>query len=334
MSGVLTLSGGDLVILRDISSQFYLQAGQDTDPTAAVAKLVSGNLTALQPSVYFQVHSTPINGFWTITTVANAQYLKVDTSATGNQNKLTWVSTNPSNELVVDKSPYYFSFTQVAGFDSPVLYVLGTYYNGGMTLQQPGGPGTDLIFGMPQAIAGTQPEVSFEVTVPSGPPAGIGAQALELLDLATPTGGGSSSGVTPSTAPPVDGWAVAFIVLIAFLAVVALAYGFFMMVKFYNYSNVRQADRPPQKTDNPDAPATNDNDNDNEETEKEKAKTSETKPPESTPSSTKATEDKSGGGEVENDWSSEASVSSPYNLPSPYVLADASSGSGTFGLGL
>src|SRR5579871_2722630 len=67
MSGILKLANNDLLILRDVASQYYLQAGQDSDPMNATAKLISGNLGVLQPSLFFQVHTTPIAGFWTIT---------------------------------------------------------------------------------------------------------------------------------------------------------------------------------------------------------------------------------------------------------------------------
>lgn len=242
MSGVLQLSNNDLVILRDVASQYYLQAGQDSDPMTAVAKLISGNIGGLlQPSLYFQVHSTPIQGFWTITTVATNKFLKVDTSATGNQSKLTWVDTNPSSDFVMDKSPFYFSFTQVAGTDSPVLYVLGSYYQGGLTLQQPDGAGTDPSFAMPQAIPGSIPEISFEVTVANEAPSSL---ALNAMDLVSPVnlggaGVGSSSASSAGTTK-VDGWAVAFIILIAVLALIALGYGIYMLYRYYTRGETKK----------------------------------------------------------------------------------------------
>lgn len=246
MSGVLQLSNNDLIVLRDVASQYYLQAGQDSDPMTAVAKLISGNIGGLlQPSLYFQVHSTPIQGFWTITTIATGKFLKVDTSSTGNHNKLSWVDTNPSSDFVMDKSPFYFSFTQVPGFDAPVLYVLGTYYQGGMTLQQPEGAGTDPVFAMPQAIPGTTPEISFEVTVPIEPPNNLGKLAMNALDLNSPTAGATMAGSSSSSsssggATTVDGWAVAFIILIAVLALLALGYGIYMLYKYYTRGETKK----------------------------------------------------------------------------------------------
>lgn len=243
MSGVLTLTNNDLLILRDVASQYYLQAGQDSDAMNSVAKLISGNLGMLQPSLFFQVHSTPITGFWMITTVATGKWLKVDTSASGNQNKLTWVDTNPNADFVIDKTPFFFSFTQVPGYDSPMLYVLGTYHNGGMTLQQPDGAGSDPVFALPQAIPGTTPEISFEVTVPEQPPPNLGKKALLALDLNSPTVGamdassGGAASITSSASTSggttVDGWAIAFIVLISVLALIALGYGLYMLSRYY-----------------------------------------------------------------------------------------------------
>jgi hypothetical protein len=250
-AGVLQLSNNDLIVLRDVASQYYLQAGQDSDPMTAVAKLISGNIGGLlQPSLYFQVHTTPIQGFWTITTIATGKFLKVDTSSTGNHNKLSWVDTNPSSDFVMDKSPFYFSFTQVPGFDAPVLYVLGTYYNGGMTLQQPDGAGSDAVFLPPQAIPGTAPEISFEVTVPNEPPNNLGKIAMNALDLNSPPAGGASIGrmgmmagsssSSSSGGTAVDGWAVAFIILIAVLALIALGYGIYMLYKYYTRGEIKK----------------------------------------------------------------------------------------------
>ena len=239
MSGVLTLSNNDLLIFRDVASQYYLQAGHDSDAMNSVAKLISGNLGMLQPSLFFQVHSTPITGFWMITTVATGKWLKVDTSASGNQNKLTWVDTNPSADFVIDKTPFFFSFTQVPGYDLPMLYVLGTYHNGGMTLQQPEGAGSDPVFALPQAIPGTTPEISFEVTVPEQPPAtakGLLSLGLDAADAndASSGGGVSASSSTASSGQSVDPWAIAFIVLISVLAVIALGYGLYMLYRYYS----------------------------------------------------------------------------------------------------
>lgn len=239
MSGVLTLSNNDLLILRDVASQYYLQAGHDSDALNSVSKLISGNLGMLQPSVYFQVHETPLTGFWTITTVATGKWLKVDTSASKNQYKLSWVDTNPSVDFVIDKSPYYFSFSQVPGIDSPILYVLGSYYNGGMTLQQPEGAGSDPIFSLPAAIPGTAPEISFEVTVPDSLPSNINQKAFVGLDLNSPAVGDkslttlSTSSASSGTTTAVDGWAIAFIVLISVLALLILFYGFYMLFNYY-----------------------------------------------------------------------------------------------------
>lgn len=251
---MLYLANNDLLIFRDVASQYYLEVGQSGESTSATARLISGNLSMLQSSLYFQVHTTPITGFWTITSVATGKFLKVDTSITGNQNKLSWTDTNPSNDFVVDKSPYYFSFTQVPGTrahdtpNGPVLYVLGTYYNGGLTMQLPGGAGSDPIFAFPQAVPGTPPEITFEITVPTALPTTLSKTTLEGLALnpsAAAAAGlaGGAGGVISSSGgggSGINGWAIAFIVLISILALIVLAYGIYMLYKYYTSRQVKR----------------------------------------------------------------------------------------------
>jgi hypothetical protein len=269
MSGVLYLANNDLLIFRDVASQYYLEVGQNGDSTSATARLISGNLSMLQSSLYFQVHTTPITGFWTITSVATGKFFKVDTSVTGNQNKLSWTDTNPSSDFVVDKSPYYFSFTQVPGAraaDSPVLYVLGTYYNGGLTMQLPGGAGSNPIFGFPQAVPGTPPEITFEITVPTALPTTLSKTTLETLNLnstaASAAGlAGAAVGMVSSSgggSSGINGWAIAFIVLISILALIVLAYGIYMLYKYYSSRHAKRQgiESPVTVTTTPTPPST------------------------------------------------------------------------------
>lgn len=208
------LSNHDVIVLRDVQTQYYLDAGQSD--AVAFAKLSPANVATLQPSLYFQVVETPVSGFWMIRCVASGQYWKVEGADTGNRNKLSWTDVAPTSDTVLDKTPYYFSFVQVPNAST---LVLGTYYNGGLSLQTSQGTGSDLIFGVPNSVPGTTPEVVFELSVQSGE---------TLAGLLLPSQAVSGQATSTTT---VDGWAVAFIVLIAALALVALAYGLWLVYK-------------------------------------------------------------------------------------------------------
>jgi hypothetical protein len=243
-------------VLRDVASQLYLQAGHEVEPLQAVATLVPGAIGGeLQPAVYFQAHQTPLTGFWMITSataVTRRKYLKVDTSASSNQNRLTWVDTSPNSEFVLDKTPYYFAFSHVPGHDAPPLFALATYHDQGLTLQRQ--PATDaakggLAFAVPQPVPGTPPEVAFEMTVAlkmpahlqaslealaqaAGPGSALAAGALaELTAWADPTAS-QQVGDVPATSS-VDGWAIAFIVLIGLLALIVLGFGIYVAYLHY-----------------------------------------------------------------------------------------------------
>jgi hypothetical protein len=232
---VNSLANNSIILLRDQASLDYMQAGQDADPTHAFARLTEGNLTSLQPSLYFQAKSTGVNGYWALKT-ASGKFLKVNIEPGLKQDQLQWVSTDPSSETVVDKSPFYFTFVPVPLSDSPSLYVLGTYYNGGMTLQQPGGPGADILMAAAQMTPGTAPELSFEVGVTSGIPMGLGSLDPRLNMLSnigdTDTGDSASSidsDITPTTtSTPVDAWAVALLVVLGLIAALLLGYLMYM----------------------------------------------------------------------------------------------------------
>jgi hypothetical protein len=246
MSGIATLAHGDSIVLRDQASSHYLQAGHDIDGPTTVARLVEGNLIGLQPTVYFRVLETRIKGFWMIKT-ATGKFLKVGSHVDMNHNRLIAVDMDPASDLVVDKSPYYFSFIQVPGTDAPILYVLGTYMNGGMTLQQPEGFSGDLRMSVPHAIPGTYPEVTFEIAITAHLGAataanqvGAGAFAalavggsVEAADAADVTTSSSSGAATAATAPAMDGWSIAFIVLMCLLVLLILGYVAWAMYRHY-----------------------------------------------------------------------------------------------------
>jgi hypothetical protein len=223
------LTGNSMILMRDQASLDYLQAGHDSDPSNAFARLTIGNLTMLQPSLYFQVKSTGVNGYWVLKT-ASGKYLKVNTEPGPKQDQIQWVSINPASETVVDKSPYYWSFLRVPLSAAPALYVMQTYYNGGMTLQQPEGPGTDILLAAPQLTPGRPPELSFEVGVTSGPTVGSVDPILSLMPMMTVETGAtgdssdSASDIVDPTSSSVDPWAIALIVVMCVVVALMLGY--------------------------------------------------------------------------------------------------------------
>lgn len=156
----MKLEHKSILLLRDQSSLDYLQAGEEN---SQFVKLATGNLLTLQPSLYFQALSTAHADYWIIKT-SNNQFLKVNTTPGPNLDQIRWVATDPQSPAVIDKSPYYFTFHRIVN-EEKALYVIGTYYNGGMTLQQPSGPGTALQMGKAEPIRGSAPEIVFEMAV-------------------------------------------------------------------------------------------------------------------------------------------------------------------------
>lgn len=150
--------------MRDIASSFYLQGGENIDPNGSFLKLVASDISTMQPSLYFRVHSTPFNGYWSIET-ATHQYLKVNTAPGPQLDMVRWTAVGPASDTVVDKSPYYFSFVHVSGTESPRLYIMKTFYNDGMVLSQPSGPGTALLMEPAQAQIGDAPSLCLEISV-------------------------------------------------------------------------------------------------------------------------------------------------------------------------
>lgn len=232
----ISLANNSIILLRDQASLDYLQAGQDAEPSNAFARLMQGNLTSLQPSLYFQVKATGAAGYWALKT-ASGKYLKVNVHPGPKQDQIQWVSTDPASETVVDKSPYYFAFLPVPLADSPSLYVLSSYYNGGMTLQQPAGPGTDLILSTAQLVPGTAPELSFEIGSTSGITASlaslnpqlnlapVGAAAAAAAAATGDSDSNSTSGtITPVTTQTVDPWAIALLIVLGVIAALLLGY--------------------------------------------------------------------------------------------------------------
>lgn len=226
----MSLSNGDVVVFRERTSNLFLQAGQDSDANTAVARLIERNIITLQPSLHFKLITTPVPGFWVIQTTS-AKYLKVG------DNKLTWVDLDPSSPLVIDKSPYYFSFTHVAGTSTPSFYVFGSFYNQGVTLQQPGGPNTDLVFNIAQTQPGTEPELAFEIGIVSGSSSmsSIGLNQVgnvgnlrpqQLVATSATLAGDSSSSTTV-----MDPWAIAFVVFVSVVALIVLGYALYLGIK-------------------------------------------------------------------------------------------------------
>src|SRR3954470_20535141 len=100
----LSLTDGDIIVMRDIASQYYLEVGT---PSGDHAQLTPGDLGTLQPTLFIRVQKTPIAGFWILKSVRSGQFLKME------QLKLTWTSVSPTDsQMVVDRSPYYFSYIQ------------------------------------------------------------------------------------------------------------------------------------------------------------------------------------------------------------------------------
>ncbi len=230
------LGNNSIILMRDQASLDYLQGGQDADPSTAFVRLIEGNLTALQPSLYFQVKATGLTGYWSFKT-ATGKYLKVNTEPGPNQDQIQWVATDPASETVVDKSPFYFTFLKVPLSDAPSLYVLATYYNGGMTLQQPGGPGTPVVMAPKQGIPGSAPELSFEVGVTSGIPSGLGtldpmlnvlkaSAAANADDIVSLCSSSCETGIQPIN-NGVDPWAIALMVVLGVIALLLLGYIFY-----------------------------------------------------------------------------------------------------------
>lgn len=222
---VESLGNNSIILLRDQASLAYFQGGFDSD--GGFARLIEGNLTALQPNLYFQVKATGVPGYWSLKT-ATGRFLRVNTEPGPVQDRIQWVTTDPASETVVDKSPYYFTFVPVPLSESPMLYALGTYYNGGMTLQQPGGPGTAIVMGPPQGVTGSSPELSFEIGVTSGVPVGLATldpmlHMLRVVGDGYSSTGGCETGLPP-VAQPVDPWAIALMVVFAVLALILLGY--------------------------------------------------------------------------------------------------------------
>jgi hypothetical protein len=230
---VRALTPNSVILLRDQASLDYLTAGGDDAPGSAFARLTAGNLSLLQPSAYFMTKATGIPGYHAIK-CSSGKFLKVSTEPGPKQDRLTLVDTDPASETVVDKSSWFFSFLPVPLSDAPQLFVLATYYNMGMTLQQPGGPGTDLIMAAAQMTSGTAPELAFEIGVTSGVTASLGSldprQNLTAISAAACTGDSSSSSgdITPVTTNTVDPWAIALLCVLGAVAAILLGYLLYM----------------------------------------------------------------------------------------------------------
>jgi len=152
----------------------------------------------------------------------------------------------------MDKSPFYFSFTQVPGFDSPVVYVLGTYFNGGLTLQHTN-KNLDPTFGPPQAIPGTSPELSFEITVSTPKSTQLSNNNNNNINnnnnnLINNNKDGSQ--IVSDASTNIDGWGLAFLIFIAVLALLAIGYALYLMFIYYT----QQQKQTQKKSNNDDQP--------------------------------------------------------------------------------
>ena len=155
------LRNNDIIVLRDHASLNYLQ-GEDEKNENRLA-LVPSSISQLQASIHFHLISTTLNDYWFIKT-STGKFLKVNEEEGPYQDSVIWSNNDPTSDEVVDKSSYYFRFIPLL-IQNETFYVIATYYNDGMTLQQPGGPNTQIYMNTREEEVGHSPELLFNISV-------------------------------------------------------------------------------------------------------------------------------------------------------------------------
>lgn len=153
---LLNLRDRDIVVFQEQLSQHYLFANEDA---SKVVTLESVNLAQFKHQIFFEVLSSGVENYWFLRTLSK-KYLKINTTSGTYLDYLKTVTQDP--QTVVDKSPYLFAFVKVPTDDDRSLFVVYTFYNGGLSLQQRRGLTNDIHMATRERQIGAKPELQFQ----------------------------------------------------------------------------------------------------------------------------------------------------------------------------
>ena len=230
---LLNLRDGDIVVFQEQLSQHYLFANEDL---SKVVTLESVNLAQFKHQIFFEVVSSGVENYWFLRTLSK-KYLKINTTSGAYLDYLKTVNQDP--QTVVDKSPYLFAFVKVPTDDDRSLFVIYTFFNGGLSLQQRRGLTNDIYMATRERQIGAKPELQFQIM--KLPPSSVSTTSTKIPEIQQLTANlanqtqiltAKNPGVDPTPPPSTTGLSAGPIVIITIFSCICVANLAFLMYIF------------------------------------------------------------------------------------------------------